>query len=126
MDGSRRVSLRNRRFLRKILPICRKCPESSFDRGVPVPPVAVPTDTTNVLPPQPVSDPSEPVPSLIANPEQNTSEGTPDVHPLRVEPSSGPSPALPTLRRSSRGCVPRTMFSAKLSGKTHDVTVVDP
>ena len=71
--GASRVTLRNRRFLRKILS-CRKSAEPLFDGGVPVPPVVVPTDINDVLLPPSVNDLSEAdVLSRPANLGQNVS-----------------------------------------------------
>ena len=47
--------------LGKILAICLKGAELSFDRGVPVLPVVVPTDTSNILPSPFVNDSRKPV-----------------------------------------------------------------
>ena len=110
VDGSRRVSLRNRRFLKKILPVSRKgvepTPEiATLPAEVSVQPILKPTDTV------PSSfTPDSPRPVESATPQ-------PSVSPPEVcEPNE---PVIP-LRRSERGRVPRDMFSAKMTGKSHD------
>ena len=112
MDGSRRVSLRNRRFLRKILPICRKKIDLSSDGGVPVPPVVVNGEPDSAHVDDTLDDviqnlhtvPTSPMPEEVSN----------------VQDVADSSPSSPPLRRSGRSRVPRTMFSAKLSGKSHE------
>ena len=129
VDGSRRITLRNRRFLRKILPICRKKVDFSSDGGVPVPPMNVPVDVSDaqVLP----SPPSPPVENRVSNLSPLAANPSPPSVPNPSPSVPNPSPAIPNpspvdtsppqlpLRRSARGRVPRMVFSAKLSGKTH-------
>ena len=129
VDGSRRITLRNRRFLRKILPICRKKVDFSSDGGVPVPPMNVPIDfsDTQVLPPPP----SAPVENRVSNLPLLTVNPTPPSVPIPSPSVPNPTPSVPNpspvdtspsqppLRRSARGRVPRMVFSAKLHGKSH-------
>ena len=120
IDGSRRVSLRNRRFLKKILPVSRKVFDLTPDTNAVVP-LTVRGETT--YPHNVVVQPSPPVEgggdgAVVPVPlPENTVDipGASDVQPREVV-SDQPPPA----RRSMRGPVPRTMFSAKLSGKYHE------
>ena len=110
MDGSRRVTLRNRRFLKQISPICRKVydltPEGRF-----IPPLPETTD--------PSGDPRD----------GSASDDTVPVHPPQepappgaseAQPREGASPVPPPVRRSARGQIPRVHFEAKMSGKYHE------
>ena len=127
VDGSRRITLRNRRFLKKISPVSRKFdPELNFDNVTP---------SSNIQPSQvDVDMPETPT---------NHSVDTTTIHDVPVElreppptpvtidtvrdPPSQPAPAptpasSPTqpLRRSNRSKVERKIFSAKLHGKSHE------
>ena len=130
LDGSRRVSLRNRKFLRKILPISR-----------------VSTDSV----PEPISKPSASVPPpLEINQTDNADNDTldtlhdqpalhPEAHPAGVniipredvdarddgmmdDVSIAASPAK--LRRGGRVRTQRSLFSAKMTGKYHGESAV--
>ena len=123
VDGSRRITLRNRRFLRKISPVSRKVdPEPDFNTVTPsdIHQTRVEIDTP-ATPTVPMSDSwsSSDVPTEFDKP----------VSPLEVvpdpphHPASTPAPVLIPplqLRRSSRPKVERKIFSAKLHGKSHD------
>ena len=107
MDGSNRVTLRNRRFLRKIDPVCS-------DESMP--------DVTLRQPPSPIhridSDVSvDPSPSLEA-----------PVHKPRapvVEKPVAVTPEPTELRRSTRERTQRRVFEAQTRGKSHSERVVD-
>ena len=144
VDGSNRMTLRNRRFLRKILPVVDvpsqyqtpspelvQYRETASDQA---------HDTTDCLPPTPPMDRS--------NFDQPPCEQSPYVEPtlpptvppppqLEVTPeSSQPQPPAPTpppilqespppiLRRSSRVPRPRRALSPQMRGKTHDISNV--
>ena len=121
IDGSRRISLRNRRFLKKILPVSRKVSDPSPEIGTVVPPVHHETPEPEKVVIQ------TPLPTEYGNyniasvpPQDETihvdAPDTSDVQPQQevdVRPTT-------TVRRSTRGIVPRTMFSAKLTGKYHE------
>ena len=99
VDGSRRVTLRNRRFLRKIDPICRK--SNALLPAIP--------DVGEEHPNSPISSRSDnSVPFPLPNSENNPGE----MEELEKQNT------LP--RRSRRERVPREIFSAKLRGKSHD------
>ena len=120
MDGSRRVSLRNRRFLRQISPVCRQkgsihdlleCPSSD------VLPASTPTPT--ITPSVPAMDTDPPRdPHLVA--EVPTTERIPTPGPS--SPSQDtlvPLVPAPLLRRGTRNRVPTPPFVARMDGKYH-------
>ena len=138
VDGSRRVSLRNRRFLRKILPISRR----EFDSTPDVHTSPTPSTPVNQRPPISITPPL-PCTELpgecmdrgnvpytwnprevqlnaqeVDVPSHVLQENRTIDHPPVVEVSS-PVP-LEGLRRGGRVRVPRQMFSAKLKGKYHE------
>ena len=117
MDGSRRVSLRNRRFLRKISPICRKKVDVdvSPDPGVPVPPQETNIEENVSIPRSPSADVGVDDTPLLA-PGDHTNTILPHIDQPVVDAMPAPAP----LRRSGRNRVPRTIFSAKMSGKSHE------
>ena len=110
VDGSRRISLRNRRFLKRIEPVCRKQVEfpevirTSPDEPVIHEPV-VHTIPNDVMTPDtsivPADRPVDPIETVL---------------PIRKNTVEQQRPA----RRSTRERVPFQRFSAKLRGKTHD------
>ena len=128
VDGSRRVSLRNRRFLRKILPVSRK-EFNPTPRPQPLPPF-VPADRNPHLTPQLQGGEVEPVDTdktctpHSRNPQELQSNAQDDVH-TNHELNHVPEVEILTphspegLRRSGRVPVPRQPFSAKLKGKYH-------
>ena len=116
MDGSNRPSIRNRRFLRKIDPICAE----------PSGPVVVRTSTSRAdsaketIVDQPTSD------------QRSAISTQPTPSPLQPLPPSNPTPSQPSppstssetvqpssVRRSSRNTVPRRVFEAQHHGKSH-------
>ena len=114
MDGSGRITLRNRKFIQKILPAC------SDNKKVPVPNnehtrvIADGQRRAEVLSPSPVQ---------LRN-NNNIQNNSPNEQP-RVEPAEVVPPNLPVeeaqheIRRSSRMRVPRKLFNAQHFGKTH-------
>ena len=103
MDGSRRVTLRNRRFLRKIDPVARK------DLLLPD------IDTSERM--DDLSDSIEPVEAADIPIDQGDEleaavPGQPTIHSI---PDVQPQP----LRRSTRSKKQTTKFVARLHGKTH-------
>jgi hypothetical protein len=121
MDGSRRVSLRNRRFLRKISPICRRegTVDSLTDRTIPVTTATPPSAPTSPM------DDYAPVPQLPSTPTQTpTPAHPPPPPPTDLVPNSPASPAPPAggppaLRRGTRKRVPVVPFVARMDGKHH-------
>ena len=121
-DGSRRITYRNRRFLRKISPLCRNAPEVQLEEptneghhshnprtevGDPnlmntTREVCNPNLTNTGLPSPP------PAPRDAYLPPVNNTEHLPEVDP-------------PVLRRSGRERKPRELFQAKMKGKHHEV-----
>ena len=126
VDGSRRISLRNRRYLRKILPVSRKqvdlSPELDQCRTRPVDTNA--QDQTEVRS-TPERDDVAGEPNLeqpISNTPQNNDGGNVILH-QRLTPHEELVPApepSPPLRRSRREKAPIKLFTAKLSGKSHE------
>ena len=108
VDGSRRISLRNRRFLKKIDPVCRKHLE-------------FPELETNTLPDIPRTTPDRelvtiPTPDVI--PEEQFIQGPEPPLPSPSIPEESVPPSI--LRRSTRERVPVNRLSVKFKGKTHD------
>ena len=117
-DGSRRVTLRNRRFLKKISPVSRKVYDDTLDITQPA---LAPVEKSSILPqPSPT-----PTPTPLSHDTINTSvpvidspeEAPPSEHIDTMLPSDRPNDGV---RRSSRPRVPRKVFSVKLHGKTHE------
>ena len=112
VDGSRRVTLRNRRFLKNILPVSRglSYPDDSAEgMSRTVPPVALPTNN-------PLEDEVQPPPPRNMQNVPTNDEVVGDV------PADGETGPLVTtgVRRSQRIPVPHVTFQAKLSGKSHN------
>ena len=103
VDGSRRTTLRNRRFLHKIHPVCRQSE-----------PVIVPSTTTEITNPPP------PAVTSIAEREAAgpTSIETPNVAPAIK--MTALQPETPPPRRSARDRRPPGPLSPKLFGPSHD------
>ena len=146
VDGSRRVSLRNRRFLRKILPVSRKetdlmpdpqllplpstddTPNSSPTRPV----VVIPADRDTNVDPACRSRTSVPreqntgIQNLQLPTDQSRRDGLPDIRPdvppdIRyLEDVLVPIPNEGP-RRTERLRKPRQLFSANMKGKYHDL-----
>ena len=120
VDGSRRISLRNRRFLKRIVPVSRK----QFG----LTPELTQVETPTFQPEGPVRDTT----ILPATGSEDAIRNT-DVELPTVDETSPPSPppeANPgglseaseplQLRRGTRSRVQRKMFVARLTGKTHE------
>ena len=113
MDGSNRVTLRNRRFLRKINPVC-------IDGNIPD--VAIP-------PPRPSSIPQVNQTAPVTNPVERIPPQEPD-RPTdgheRPSATIEPAPPVrPAIRQSTREKIPRRMFEAQPRGKFHTEKPVD-
>jgi hypothetical protein len=100
VDGSRRITLRNRRFLHKINPVCRQ-PEQA---------VILPTIAENTDPPRP--------PLRSSTEREVVNMDTQPVIPVN-EPVQ-PINETPLPRRSTRDRRPPRALSPKLSGQSHD------
>ena len=105
MDGSRRVSLRNRKFLRKIVPISRRAPHFPDDEMLEGPGQEK-LDGVGLVQ-EPVGPAQEPVPNP---PSESVVDNLPstrtDEQPL-------------SLRRSTRTKMKAPQFVAKMDGKSH-------
>lgn len=97
VDGSRHVTLRNRKFLRKIDPICRQ-PQPTFTttNAVPFP----------ILTPQRVQEPNPeghsdrlPTPPSTSSPREATSPVMPQTVPIPSEISSPPTSAIQPIQQ---------------------------
>ncbi len=119
MDGSNRVTLRNRKFLRKIEPVC------GHPTGPSLAPSTIHLDTEqhtvipNIpnIPPSPHTNVSTPIhrtPVRPASIPQTPSNS--DGNPSRNDPF--PAPAV-EVRTSNRNRRPRELFEASIRGKTH-------
>ena len=133
MDGSRRVSLRNRRFLKKFMPVSRKNVDHTFDSVLPpaIPdgytqPAPKNVDTTQILPTTNDTSYERQVP-FIDDPGDilgNRSVG--DERTRGIDASKHVDTAVPPelpvneVRRSTRSRVPRKLFQAQMKGKTHE------
>ncbi len=105
VDGSRRVTLRNRRFLKNILPVSRRLsyPDDSAEgTSRTVPPVALPTNN-------PLEDEVQPPPPRNT---QNVPTNDEIVGDVPVDGETGPL-ASTGVRRSQRIPVPHVTFQAK-------------
>ena len=137
LDGSRRITLRNRRFLKKVTPICRRNYDDSLVSSPPVistqplseerPPLLSPVDSEELLRVENERVENERVereslPQLSTDPTHTQPHiGSPSVSIDTLVPPSVPSVVNDTsVRRGSRVRVPRQLFSAKLKGKSHE------
>ena len=107
IDGSNRLTLRNRKFLRKIEPVCAHRP---------------PPPSRTAMPPesQPKSSSAEPLQSdghlqqHLSSPSHPVVDIAPDISIEPIEP----------VRRSGRERRPRELFQANMQGKHHNQTSV--
>ena len=123
-DGSRRVTLRNRRFLKKISPVCRK---TSIDYDVPSPPPTeqeAPRPSMDLIPhySSPRTSEASPAPPHEGVPITDIVPAA-DVPPR--EQSNLPAHSVRSgettvTRRSTRDRAPRKLFNARMDGKYHD------
>lgn len=121
VDGSRRVTLRNRKFLKKISPLSRREADTHAEINIDKPMSEEETGVT--------FDP--PVQTIMDDPHHATDLPIPqdpviDTTHIAIQPQVGsPSDAEdkdsshPPLRRSTRERGSRKLFQAKLSGKSH-------
>ena len=107
MDGSNRLTLRNRKFLRKIDPVRSSPAVTKF------------TDTSQLT----HADESQKV--AQAHPSSSPAPLPPPV-PVVPNPVSTQSPVaeIPDIRRSSRNKQPRELFQANLKGKSHEIVTM--
>ena len=125
-DGSRRVTLRNRRFLKKILPVSRK----RFDHTLDITPSSPPSNNEPTL----VTEPSKPATLTqppppagdLANEPPSVETYLPGSDPsfVDVDVVAQPEPTSTNtenvVRRSTRPRAPRNLFNARMVGKTHE------
>ncbi len=131
VDGSRRVTLRNRRFLKKILPISRKEPGASIDPA----PIPLPIDSVeqpnnvqqDILLTTSTHLPSNENPPDLLQRHHDSDYMTNPAPCLHDEGliDNAPDNTLPPgpneeLRRSTRIKVPWKPFSVKMKGKYHE------
>ena len=105
VDGSRRVTLRNRRFLKKIPPFCRQTEDMTPDLPTTSPPVPTATMEDGGL--RRLAPSNRPAPITIQDQQ-------------RVETTPHEEAPLQSLRRSTRVRRPPRSLSPKLTGQSHD------
>ena len=115
-DGSRRVTLRNRRFLKRIMPVCRKT--FTDDHSLSTPPLNEERSRPLIDPvggdsPLRAHEPSpvEPVESIVTSGLNPPNDSNPQTRSLSPD-------VVP--RRSVRERAPRKLFNALMDGKYHD------
>ena len=118
MDGSRRVSLRNRRFLLKISPVCRR--EGTIDDlpEYPTSDTLSPAIPTNLTPPEttpPTTEERMPTVERCSAPPDQTPPP-----PASVQNSPVPPAVPPVIRRGTRERIPVVPFVARMDGKHHN------
>ena len=108
VDGSRRVTLRNRRFLKPILPVTRRLSYTDSNEGLCTPEEMI-DSSPMVSQPVPVTD------------ELQISNVDDDVMDDAAPTAQGNGPYVDTVaaRRSRRDPVQPDRFQARLSGKSH-------
>lgn len=136
LDGSRRVTLRNRKFLRKFIPAVTDTPTWSpsaheeqlpaippKDQGTPDTPSsgipAPPVPRTQTPPPRPThpepppSVPTTPRPTPHATPAKSAPHARRSIHPLteHTPPTEAPTESVVEPRRSSRKSMPPAYLS---------------
>ena len=115
VDGSRQITLQNRRFLRKILPVTRK---NDFAPDFDVPDIPLVRETIQPSEPEDMAKPTIQhdrnivMPPLVT-PNENTANDVP------IPPVNTDMPAV-SLRQSTRQRVEPKLFSARIHGKTYD------
>jgi hypothetical protein len=113
VDGSRRITLRNRRFLRKIHPFCRHIERNAQH----VPSVSYVTPPTK----PPTTEPQTHQPPTPSTPTTDTDDKV-QTPTLRAETPPPPEPISPTqLRRSTRDRRPPMTLSPSMKGKSHEL-----
>ena len=113
VDGSRRIILRNRLFLRKRLPVTRK---NDFAQDFDVPDIPLVRGTIQSSGSEDVAEPTiQHDRNIVVPPPVSPNENTASDVP--IPPATTDMPAIP-LRRSNRQRVERKLFSAKMHGKT--------
>ena len=97
VDGSRHVTLRNRRFLRKIDPVCRQ-PQAN---PMPANPVSSPAQAPRGAPEPIASGHSEQLASTpsTSSPRETASPLTPQVTPVTFETTPPPAPAVQPVQQ---------------------------
>lgn len=115
-DGSRRVTLRNRRFLRKISPLGRQIPEQPLAI---VDPTNETPSTQNVVDDETTYHPMEEVPATPEQPVPSPSSETGSTPRKSVDPALTSAPDV-HLRRGGRDRKQRKPFVAKMTGKYHE------
>ena len=125
-NGSRRVTLRNRRFLKKILPVSRK----GFDHTLDITPSSPtpndePTLITEQSEPATLTQPPPPAGDVANDPPSvETYLPGPDPSIVDVDIVAQPEPTNTNtenvVRRSTRPRAPRNLFNARMVGKTHE------
>ena len=112
-DGSRRVTLRNRRFLRKISPLSRRDPDP------PLGPVEVPNSPSTQEVDLETTQRPENLPTVLEEPTLNTNSAP---KPPTVPPTTDtPTPNVGgEVRRSGRVRKQLKPFIAKMTGKFHE------
>ena len=113
VDGSRRVTLRNRRFLRKITPLTR-----SFYPGDGEYPICPPSEIDDLSNQPPATSEMAPPPTC-AQPDITIQDDNNVVDIVSEELTSTPPSVLDGVRRSSRKSVKTDFLQAKLHGKSH-------
>ena len=120
VDGSRRATLRNRKFLRKILPVSRKDVDMTPDLCNDETPL-IPVVRKNHVEGQPTSHEML-VPETIPQEQRGVDIQVPTPPPMTEDIQiPTPPPIIQEVRRTARDRVQRKMFSAKLTGKSHDL-----
>ena len=110
VDGSRRITLRNRRFLQKILPVCRQ-----WEPAITSPTTA--DETTNSPPSTPtITHEREDTPTIPTTIVQTPSKVTLVPETMAPQPAHGAVPP----RRGMRERRPPRPLSPKLFGPSHD------
>lgn len=114
MDGSRRISLRNRRFLKKILPVTQKI----INDDAPMPLEWNDRGTWDV---QSAGDEVENV-TETGNTQDDPPPSEATTHDNDGVPSASPNELIvpEQTRRGTRERTQRKLFSAKLTGKSHE------
>lgn len=117
IDGSRRATLRNRRFLKKIDPFCR-----NVDTAPTITPHRPPVVTTSNQPSEMIN--SHPNPTT----DQPTTMNPPTDHPpandqttdISLPPQTQVTMNSPPLRRSTRARKAPVPLSPRMKGRSHD------
>ena len=123
LDGSNRITLRNRKFLRRIDPVSAKPSARMITPRTLTNEMQQQITTDGHVTNQPVAVGADPSPAVVRNPERPVSDEPTFTVPRNAVPPTG-TPSIDGNRRSTRMRPPREVFEATMQGKSHGSKLV--